>query len=55
MNDKKISRGFRGRPRLAAVLAVVAGFVAGAALVGAPAYAATDGTGCCISVPNQPN
>lgn len=51
MNDKKISRGFRGRLRLAALLAVVAGFVAGATLVSAPAHAGTDGTGCCIHLP----
>ncbi|MDI6105356.1 hypothetical protein QLQ12_42925 [Actinoplanes sp. NEAU-A12] len=55
MNGKRKSRGFKVRLRLAAVLAVAAGFVAGAASLSAPAHAGDDGTGCCIHLPHQPN
>ncbi|MEV4281011.1 hypothetical protein [Actinoplanes xinjiangensis] len=53
MNEKKSTRGPKNRLRLAVVLVATAGFVAGAVALGAPAQA-SGGTGCCISVPNQP-
>jgi hypothetical protein len=54
MNGKRISRGPKSRLRVAAVLAVAAGFVAGAVSLGSPAQAFGGGTGCCISVPDMP-
>ncbi|WP_433794316.1 hypothetical protein [Actinoplanes sp. CA-252034] len=54
MNEKKSARGLKSRLRVAVVVAAAAGFVAGAVSLGSPVQAG-GGTGCCISVPNQPN
>jgi hypothetical protein len=55
MNEKKIARGPKNHLRLAVVLMAAAGFVAGAVALGSPAQAHGGGTGCCISVPNNPS
>ncbi|GIE75879.1 hypothetical protein Aph02nite_18290 [Actinoplanes philippinensis] len=51
MNEKKNARGLMRRLRVAVVVAVAAGFVAGAVSTAAPAQA-NGGTGCCIGLPN---